>query len=641
MQRSGIGLVRPPGRRRASVAAAVLTAACWAAPTRAAPASAPQADAAAAPLPAPRGQVEIRFEQDAAHRLLVRYRAPAGVSHLDFMLHDPRIDTVFRTPMLEPLDGCAVLVPGGIDLRHDTACEDGATFAVRPRALALNAFSEPAQPSSDGGVLFYTGYYAAAARDLDLRWTFVPERGGYVVDDGALRATTVSLALRTPVEGQPPAGLLRDSEAWLRQLHALNYVYLGRTPTESAEGLLWVRDPALPRAVVDVVGSAARVAWQGYAEGARAVPAGRAAIVVLRAPAGSEITEFHGDRSEGRMLRLSFIDPVEAPSGAQVERWGGFVAHEIAHLWNSGVFESDHAEPWLHEGDADWASLNVLHRAGMVSDASMARRLELAVNTCLVVRGDDPAWSFPKGWREQRDDPYACGLALQFLGWAEWHRRDPASIESPLARWGELHRRFPELGPVGFSAFSDEAGKPLMHELLLDDQTPFASTYRRDLSGLLPVQTITGEFPDAALRERIARRLFGLLGRGDCDDLSFSTWIGSGEIEIDKSSRCRALPAGAHVTTIAGERVMGKPSATWLAMQRQCADAARVRIGFADHDPVLVRCPADPAGAPVGLRLPVDVLRRLQLMPPPRYASTAAAAILPVERMPSSAAASR
>ena len=70
--------------------------------------------------------VEIPFEQDAAHRLVVRYQAPVDVEHLDFLLIDDRMDSAFRAPFMRPANGCGRPVPRGMELRHGAGCEQGA-----------------------------------------------------------------------------------------------------------------------------------------------------------------------------------------------------------------------------------------------------------------------------------------------------------------------------------------------------------------------------------------------------------------------------------------------------------------------------------------------------------------------------------
>ena len=582
---------------------------------------------AAAVQAAPAPAVDIEFRLDAAHRLTVRYRAPESASTLSFADRDPRVDRVFRTPQMQPLNGCGALVPGGIALRHGAGCEDGALFAVAPATLHLDAFYEPAQPTTDGGVLFYLRYYAAALPGADLHWRFVPEHGDYVVERAARHdepsARTVRMSDDFPGASGPATPEQRrdeQDESVLAQLDALQYVYIGHSPTESADGLLWVRDPALPAAIAAPVVEAVKAAWLGYTSAAQVSPPG-AALVLIAAPARGAHAGFHGDRSDGRMLRLSFEAPYPPPSGADLEEWRHFAAHEVAHLWNHGVFKSDPQRPWLHEGDAEWASLNLLHDARLLSDAAFEASLESALNTCLLVRGERPAWSMPPG--RAGDDPYACGIALQLLGWLELRRRDPSALDTPLARWGALHREFPDLGPVRFATFFDRDKPGLMRELLLDDRTPFASTYRKDLATLMLFQSPAGEPAGALLRQGFASQLAARLMRADCGRLGY-TPTDEGLV-LDADLKCQALPAGAFVLSVAGEPIAARPRAAWAAAVRQCADGGRIQVGLRGGATVAVACPADLPDAPGWIKLPADVLHRIGLMARPIQADALAA----------------
>ena len=182
--------------------------------------------------------VDIDITQDAQRRLVVRYRAPASVTHLDFLLAEDRLDSAVRTPLMKPADDCGVLVPAGLTLRHGMGCEQGATFVVQPRAMQLDAMYEPAQPSSDGGVLLYTGYYAAIAPGLATRWHFTPAAGDYGIDDSRRHDAAWDVAPGLVFDGAKAQGDPRNDEDWLARQHALHYVFLGHTPMTQSAGVL-------------------------------------------------------------------------------------------------------------------------------------------------------------------------------------------------------------------------------------------------------------------------------------------------------------------------------------------------------------------------------------------------------------------
>jgi hypothetical protein len=555
--------------------------------------------------------VEITIGQDDAHRLTVRYRAPAAATHLDFLLADARTDRLVRVPLMMPVDDCGALVPGGIALRRGGACEEtGARFVVTPHVLDQDALYEPAQPASDGSVLFYTGYYAAAAPGAGIRWRFEPRPGDYGIDEG-VRHDEPWTVDAGPAYAPAATGTAdpRDDEAWLQRQHAQHDVFLGHAPARRSGGLTWVHDPQLPPAIVDTVGAAGPVAWQAYERASGVSPPGPAAIVMLAAPPVGQFTAYHGDRSAGNMIRLSFVDVSAAPRPRALERWARFVAHELAHLWNHGVYTSDQARPWLHEGDAEWAAMNAMHSAGLLSDGEFLDEIADSVNRCLLLHGDTPEAAFGTTRGEL---PYACGVALQFLGWTALRHDEPAAREDALSRWGQLHHRFPRLDVAGFAKFFDGDHGTRMRTLLLDPHAPFAATYVRELAALTALDAPAGEPAGAELRDATGGRLLGLVVRADCDRIGFVRGA-DGVATLDTGLACRALPAGARIVRIAGEAVAGRPRAAWAAASRACEGGGAVDVGLAPEGLVHVACPAGLPAAPAWIRLPEDTPARLGL----------------------------
>jgi hypothetical protein len=267
-----------------------------------------------------------------------------------------------------------------------------------------------------------------------------------------------------------------------------------------------------------------------------------------------------------------------------------------------------------------------MHDAGLFSDASFVAELENAVNLCMLTRGEAPAVALLPG-RNGQDDPYACGVALQLLGWAQRHGRHPASPESALLAWGALHRAYPQLDTGEFAQFFDEPGAHAMRDLLLDGKTPFSSTYRSQLDALGAVRAFDGEPESPPVRYRMADALLRALVKSDCGRVGYWSDMDKGEVRLDAGLSCHTLPTGARITTIADAPVLAQPHAAWLAIRRACVDGKGVRIGLAGHDAVAMACPAALADPPPQVRLPADALQRLALTPraPVRDASSSAA----------------
>lgn len=551
----------------------------------------------------PDDAVRITVSTSAEGRLQLHYRAPPGVQRLQWVDRDPRAVELVRTGMLRSVAGCGRVEGDDIVLGDAEPCAGQARFEVVPRVLASNAMNEAAQPSSEGGVLLHTRYYAAVAPGHALHWRFEPPAGGYVLDAARAWTTPRDVAVDAQVVDQALATL--DREASWRALHASHGVFIGRMPLQRDGELLWARDPALPAALAEPVAQAAGVAMRGY-EAASGRPAGGAAIVMLRADEGAG---FHGDRSDDRLLRLSFNRPSEQPSAPELDAVRQFVAHEIAHLWNHGVFDSDMGTPWLHEGDADWAALLVLHEQGLLSDDGLRARLQAAVNGCLLVRGTRAAATLNPRWNSGEDEPYACGTALQLLSWAAQHARDPGL--RPLQAWGAMHRAHPRLDAASFARQGDGAGGATLQRLLLEPGVPFDAAYVTALAAYLPLLPEQAQAEDAPSAARAAGMLVQRLQHADCGQVSF--WTLADHIALDANVRCSTLPAGARLVAVAGEPLFARPRAAWHATRAACAGAGTVTLGLKEGRSVKLECPAALPPLPATVIFAPDALQRIGL----------------------------
>jgi hypothetical protein len=557
----------------------------------------------AAVKPAPDDAVRIDVSTLADGRLHIEYRVPPGVQRLPWVDRDPRTHQLVREAMLKPADGCARVEPDALVYTGAPGCDGAARFDITPRVLARNAMYEPAQPSSDGSVLLHTRYFAAALPGHALRWRFLPPAGGQVIDGARAWDSPREVAADAAAVDAALATLEREA-SW-RALHATRSVFIGRTALEQGGELLWVRDPALPAALADPVAQTARAALRAY-EAATGLPAGGAAVVMLRVASGT--AAFHGDRSDERMIRLSFTAPPDQPTPAYLDGVRHFVAHEVAHLWNHGVFDSDMNAPWLHEGDADWATALLLHDQGVLSDDALRRQLEGAVNGCLLARGARPAATLKTAWGSGEDDPYACGVALQLLSWAAQHARDPKL--RPLAAWGALHRAHPNLDAAGFSRHADGDGAALLKHLLLTPGVPFAPAFVQALGTHLPLQPAAGE-PDPRLAANLAGMLVRPFQAADCGGFSF--WTQNDHVALDAGLRCKTLPAGARLGAVAGEPLFARPLAAWRAAQALCAQGRAIPLGLKDGGSVDLACPPAFPPVPALVSFAPDALQRIGL----------------------------
>ncbi len=229
---------------------------------------------------------------------------------------------------------------------------------VQPRPLALDLGYQPAQALSDGGLLAYTGHYTVLLPGHALRWRWLVPADGYLVQAGAMHAQR-----QTPVVEQlvSAAGVARSrvpSYDSVRLLGAHQYVWWGRRapePLPDGGGSL-VLDPRLDATRAERIRRALRGDMAALKDAYGQAPEGPVGVLV---PV-EQAQQFRGDTTDGRMMRLQLPDNASAMPGPRLER---FIAHEVTHWWNAGVFHSDALRPWLHEGHAEWAAQLLLHQA--------------------------------------------------------------------------------------------------------------------------------------------------------------------------------------------------------------------------------------------------------------------------------------
>ncbi|WP_144006860.1 hypothetical protein [Pelomonas sp. KK5] len=550
--------------------------------------------------------IETAYADDGA--LVVSYTPPEGVMELTrWNRSAPARD--FWREQVKPLDDCATVDGDLIRLR--AGCTT-ARLRVEPKLLTLNAVYQPAQPIAASGVIAYSGFYAVALPGHALRWRWLAPKDGYVLQQGRVQRAAAEQAIaEAAVTNSAAEGSKRDA-SW-RELGAQQYVYLGRAPLVEFPGGAIVRDPALDDERVELIRATLlrdmRLLGAAYGQ----EPSGPVGVVTSVADLGS----FHGDASEGRMMRLRLV-PAEKNPDRDGLGLQAFVTHEAVHWWNMGVRRSDGERPWLHEGHADWATLLLMRQQGLWDDTTLRGQIENRVNRCLLARGDAPAAALPAGY-SKNEDPYACGFALMLMAQAQQQarRHDAEDQRSPLVVLAGLHPRDAMLDTTGFATWADGAAGGPMHSLLQDGQQAFASgfTSRMQALGLAEAQPLADS--DTNTRARIGARLLAELMRADCGGQVGFRMNYAGDFGFYKldTLQCTSLRRGGEVMELDGHALIADPLAAWDAASADCAAGRALKIGYRQGEGSSMACPRDLPAIPARqlLRLQADALQRLGL----------------------------
>lgn len=554
---------------------------------------------------APAGEllIEQRVTEDGT--LLVRYTPPDGVRELPLFNRQDTMRTVWGE-MATPLGHCAtVALEPRVTITLAAGCSS-AIFRVTPRLLNRYAVNEPALAVGSSAVMAYLGFYTAVLPGHAVRWRWMPGVGGHALVAGDVAGHPIERVL--PVaQANFAAADGGDTQAGFDASGSHEYVLIGKAPMERLAGGVLVHDGVIDAALLAAVRNAlSQVTARLTRAYGRPLP-GPWVVVASDAPG---LGGFRGDVTGGRMMSLRFdrAVPKHFVGAAQVHR---FVAHEVTHWWDTGLYRTDMNRPWIHEGHADWMAELLMREAGLYDAEHWRSSLEAALNNCQFARGDRPSATLPPGFNRQ-DDTYACGQVLMLLAQSARPRdAAPVDIAASLFRGSTA-----PIDAEAVAQWSDGGKTGAMHRLLLDRQQGFLSAIKRDWSDVIEaVELRGGDALPAPVRSRLGSALMSELMIADCGRMGF--WTQADHFRIEAVPDCRTLRGDMRIHRIAGVSPFDDPVGTWQAVRATCATGQAVSLSLGAGEPVLLACPTPVPDMPIQqlLRLRPQAVERLGLAP--------------------------
>jgi hypothetical protein len=295
------------------------------------------------------------------------------------------------------------------------------------------------------------------------------------------------------------------------------------------------------------------------------------------------------------------------PSAEAMSAFVGGVAHELAHLWNAGVFRARPEEPsLLTEGNAELLAGAALLRLHIEGAEQSARRVNVAFNRCFVASAGR-AWSaLPR--RDAGDVPASCGLAVQVVTLALAQQRDPALDAFSL--WRGYWKRHPRYGAATFiehlRSLRAEEAATFFASALQDAAQPLDRALVNGIERALGVQ-----LPRAPAPQYAAQALANLM-QLDCGG-AWGLWTNEDHFFTDEVAGCAFFKGGWKLRYMAGVDLLRDPVQA-VAKASQSCSASRT-IVFRTLDAVEMSMPCD---ASVQAVLPTDL--RVANLPPLRVA---------------------
>jgi hypothetical protein len=304
------------------------------------------------------------------------------------------------------------------------------------------------------------------------------------------------------------------------------------------------------------------------------------------------LSRYRGDVSAGWIMALRFEGHAWQERGPDdTYDIVHLIAHEGFHLWNGMMFNSRQitAQPWLHEGSAEYAALLALRTLGELSDEEFRDDLEGRINRCHAELGTEPLTEMAGKLDKAA---YDCGVAVQWIADVAIRRRSGQSRDF-FTLWHDLFA-----GAVGqHDQYSVEAfeqavppeARPAL-SLILDQ--PGAERWQalpRRLASLGIDLAPPGEVTtDDALRHRALLHL--LIQACGADHHSFVTEPGF--LQLDTGPGCGTLAGDPSIASAEGHDLFRDMPGAFAAMAKKCGSGDPVVLGSELRgQSYLVACP--------------------------------------------------
>ncbi|MDX1395755.1 MAG: hypothetical protein R3195_15335 [Gemmatimonadota bacterium] len=277
--------------------------------------------------------------------------------------------------------------------RESSAVTDEIVVEFPEYTSQLSAEYELFVRFSDGGRAIYTGHL-------------------YARPDGREAINTLELA---PLPGEKlviRGGVHDEPIVWTDEYGDGTYAFYGSTEPLETDVVIAVLDEGLPGWLREEFDAWIPRVFDWYRERLGEPLPWKPLVLYGHQESRDEGYSYGGGTLTGLIQLTVSGDAWTRPSATAREIALGFVAHEVAHLWNGQLTSNRGTDPWIHEGSADALADQLLLEFGVLDEAAIARRQTNALNGCFLRLGGDAI----KQSRHSRA-PYECGHAMAL--WTE------------------------------------------------------------------------------------------------------------------------------------------------------------------------------------------------------------------------------
>nr|WP_312294960.1 hypothetical protein [Brevundimonas diminuta] len=294
--------------------------------------------------------------------------------------------------------------------------------------------------------------------------------------------------------------------------------------------------------------------------------------------------DFRGDVSDSGVISTRFHGAAwDEPPAHVAAGLATFVWHETFHLWNGHRLENrdGEAEPWLHEGAAEYGAWAAAVSTGAVTETAAHEALSQRLNGCRKALGDrdyDPARL------RSGSAVYDCGTVVQWLADLET-RHASSGARDVFDLWKEVLDQGMAGDGYGVAEFRARPEGERAVALLMDG--PGATRWDGVAARLAALGVTLEEKPSPD--EYRAAALFHLNGE-NCTGGSTGFYRTEKGVRLDTGDKCGVLSGDPLLAKVEGHDPMTDATAMFFAVQGRCASASPVRYSTQEGRVVEAKC---------------------------------------------------
>jgi hypothetical protein len=188
------------------------------------------------------------------------------------------------------------------------------------------------------------------------------------------------------------------------------YVYFGSIAPVETKRMTLIVDPGLPQWLVTQMHELVPAQFDYFAKRVGVDLDFKPLVMLSNAGTEGSGFNFKGGTLPG-IVQIAVKGKAWTNESAEGSRlWYRHVAHEIFHLWDGEQFPPSEGAEWLSEAGAEWASLEAMRDAGVITEAQRKQLVRDAAKQC-AEKWEGTTIPQAKNTRNY----YTCGLVTQEL----------------------------------------------------------------------------------------------------------------------------------------------------------------------------------------------------------------------------------